>query len=75
LQQNNFLLAKPIATPHIATTINESDIVAIGRNYHKYGPIAMIFHRGNRLFFSSSGCTVSTITKTTNHISMPISPN
>jgi hypothetical protein len=39
--------------PHIATTINESDIVAIGRHYHKYGPTAMIFHHGNRPFFSS----------------------
>jgi hypothetical protein len=46
-----FLLPKPIAAPHIATTVNERDIIAIGRNHHKYDPIAMIFHRGNRPFF------------------------
>jgi hypothetical protein len=48
--KQTFLLPKPIVTPHIATTVNESDIVTIGRNYHKYGPIVMIFHRSNKPF-------------------------
>jgi hypothetical protein len=35
----------------LATTFNQSHIVAIGRYYNKYDPIATIFHRGNRLIF------------------------
>jgi hypothetical protein len=42
-RQAKILLPKPIATSHIAMTVNQSDIVAIGRNYHKYGLIATIF--------------------------------
>jgi hypothetical protein len=38
--QMKFLLPKPIATPHIAPSVNECDIVVIERYCHKYGPIA-----------------------------------
>jgi hypothetical protein len=45
------LLPKPIVTPHIVTTANKNNIVAIQRNYHKYNPITRIFYRDNIPFF------------------------
>jgi hypothetical protein len=38
------LFPRPIATPLIATTTNESDFVAIIRYCHKYGPISSLQH-------------------------------
>jgi hypothetical protein len=45
------LLQSAITMLLLATTFNQSHNVAIGRYCNKYGLIATIFHRGNRLIF------------------------
>jgi hypothetical protein len=50
LQQHKKPLQSAIPTLLLATTFNQSHIVAI-RYCNKYGPIATTFHRGNRLIF------------------------
>jgi hypothetical protein len=44
-------LQSSIGTLLLATIFNQSHIVAIGRYYNKYGPIATIFHHCNRPIF------------------------
>jgi hypothetical protein len=44
-------LQRAISTLLLATTFNQSHIVAIGRCCNKYGPIATIFHHGERPIF------------------------
>jgi hypothetical protein len=51
LQQHKKLLQNAIATLLLATTFNQSHMVAIGRYCNKYGLIATKFQHGNKPIF------------------------